>query len=116
MNRKEMVRAYRETARPMGIFRVHNTVSDRSFVGRSLDLPSILNRMRAQLSFGGHPNRALQRDWNELGPDAFAFEVLDTLPPTDDEAYDPADDLSILEALWLERLQPYDERGYMKRR
>ena len=104
MNRKELVRAYRETARPMGVFRVLNTASDRSFVARSVDLPSILNRMRTQLRFGGHPNRALQRDWNALGEEAFAFEVLDTLAPPDTPGYDPSDDLRTLEALWLERL------------
>lgn len=116
MNRKELIRAYKETARPMGVFRVHNTVADRSFVGRSLDVPSMLNRMRAQLSFGGHPCKELQRDWNALGAEAFAFEVLDTLPARDEPGYDPADDLAVLEALWLERLQPYGERGYMARR
>jgi hypothetical protein len=26
--------------------------------------------------------------------------------------YDPRDDLRALEALWLDRLQPYGERGY----
>ena len=114
MNRKELVRAYKEAARPMGVFRVHNTTHDRSFIGRSVDLPSMLNRMRAQLGFGGHPNRELQRDWNELGPGAFQFEVLDTLPVCDEAGYDPADDLRVLEALWLERLQPYGERGYMR--
>jgi hypothetical protein len=49
MNRKELVRAYKETARPMGIYRVHNTRNDRSFVGRSVDLPAILNRERMSL-------------------------------------------------------------------
>lgn len=116
MNKRELVRAYKEAARPMGIFRVHNTTNGRSFVGRSVDLPSILNRMRTQLKFGGHPNRELQREWNALGPDVFAFEVLDTLtPPDDSPGYDPADDLRTLEAMWMERLEPFDERGYHKR-
>jgi hypothetical protein len=38
MNKKELIRAYKETPRPMGIYRVHNTQSDRSLVGRSVDL------------------------------------------------------------------------------
>lgn len=116
MNRKkELSRAYRETRRPMGVFRVRNTTDDRSLVGRSVDLPAILNRERAQLRLGAHRNVELQRDWNALGPDAFAFEVLDTLTPPDRPDYDPAEDLRVLEALWLERLEPYGERGYTRR-
>ncbi len=115
MNKKELSRAYRETRRPMGVYRVRNTIDDRSLVGRSVDLPAILNRERAQLRLGAHRNAELQRDWNALGPDAFAFEVLDTLTPPDRAGYDPADDLRILEALWLERLEPFGERGYTPR-
>jgi hypothetical protein len=116
MNRKELVRAYKETRRPMGVYRVRNVRDGRALVGRSVDLPSVLNRERAALRFGAHSNKALQRDWDALGPDAFAFEVLDTLaPPEGDPGYDPTDDLRVLEALWLERLEPYGERGYMRR-
>jgi len=28
----------------MGVYRVHNTVNDKSLVGKSRDLPAILNR------------------------------------------------------------------------
>jgi hypothetical protein len=113
MNRKELVRAFKEARRPMGVYRVRNVLDGRSVVGRSVDLPSILNRQRAQLRLGAHRNEALQRDWNELGPGAFVFEVLDTLTPPDGQpAYDPADDLRVLEAMWLERLQPFGSGGY----
>lgn len=115
MNRRELSRAYRETRRPMGVYRVRNTVDGRSLVGRSVDLPSILNRERAQLRLGAHRNAELQRDWNALGPDAFAFEVLDTLSPPEQPDYDPTEDLRVLEALWLERLEPFGERGYTPR-
>jgi hypothetical protein len=73
MDRKELIRQYKETPRPMGVFRVHNTVADRSFVGTSRDLPSMLNRQRFQLEHGSHPNRELQEDWDRLGAAAFAF-------------------------------------------
>jgi hypothetical protein len=115
MNRRELARAYKETRRPMGVYQVRNSTNDRVLLGRSVDLPSILNRERAQLRLGSHRNAELQRDWNALGPDAFAFEVLDTLAPPDRSDYDPTDDLRVLEALWLERLQPFEERGYTPR-
>jgi len=114
MNRRELTRAYKEIPRPMGVYRVHNTVNGKSLVGTSRDLPSILNRERAELKLGGHRNKPMQRDWNEMGASAFTFEVLDTLSvPPDQPGYDPAYDLRVLEALWLERLQPFGERGYM---
>ena len=116
MNRKALSRAYRETRRPMGVYQVRNTRDGRVLVGRTVDLPSILNRERTQLQFGGHRNAELQRDWNVLGPDAFAFEVLDTLAVPDDQpGFDPTDDLRMLEALWLEKLEPFGERGYTPR-
>ena len=96
----------------MGVFRVHNTVADKSFVGSSRDLPSVLNRERFWLRHGGHPNRALQDDWNRLGPEAFAFEVLDTLSAAERPEAQLSDDLKTLEQLWLEKLSPYGERGY----
>jgi hypothetical protein len=112
VDRKSLSREYRESARPMGVFRVRNTVNGKSFVGTSVDLPSMLNRQRAQLGFGGHPNRELQKDWKEMGEQAFAFEILDTLAPREEPGLDPADDLRALEALWLDKLSPYEERGY----
>jgi len=97
----------------MGVYRIHNTRDDRSLVGRSVDLPAILNRERVALRFGSHPNAALQRDWATLGPDAFVFEVLDTLTaPEGQPNYDPTEDLRVLEEMWVDRLQVTGERGY----
>ena len=112
MDRKELIRQYKETPRPMGVFRVHNVAADRSFVGTSRDLPSMLNRQRFQLEHGSHPNRELQEDWNRLGAGAFVFEVVDTLKPSEQADSDPAEDLQVLGDLWLEKLLPYGARGY----
>jgi len=112
MDRKAKIRAYKETPRPMGVFRVRNVVSGRWLIGRSVDLPAALNRQRAQLRLGGHTNRALQADWNELGAEAFAFDVLDTLTRSDAPGYDPADDLRALEAMWEERLTAEEVSRY----
>jgi hypothetical protein len=114
MDRKELVRAYKDTPRPMGIYRVRNLRTGRALIGRSVDLPAILNRERAQLKLGAHRNKALQHDWNTLGADAFAFEVVDTITRPDDQPdYDPADDLAVLEALWMERLRDAGVESYL---
>lgn len=110
VDRNALLSAYKETARPMGIFRVRNVATGRALIGTSVNLPAILNRHRAALGFGSHANPALQADWNAHGADAFVFEVLDTIEPPETPGYDPADDLRVLEAMWLERLA--DEPSY----
>lgn len=113
MDRKALARAYKESRRPMGVYCVRNLQSGDALIGRSTDLPAILNRERSSLRFGGHPNRWLQQDWNALGPEAFTFEVLDTLAwPEDTPDFDPTSDLVLLESMWRERLQPNGEGSY----
>jgi hypothetical protein len=104
MDRKALVRQYKESPRPAGVFRVLNTENGRGLLGSSPDLPGMLNRQRFQLENGLHPDRELQRDWNELGEAAFAFEVLDVLKPSDDPSYNPSEDLRTLKGMWLEKL------------
>ena len=113
--RRELIRAYKETPRAFGVYRVRNTANGRSLVGASRDLRARLNRHQAELSLGIHPNKALLNDWKEFGKDAFEFEMLDTLEPSDKPGYDPKEDLEVLEALWLDKLQPYGEAGYNER-
>lgn len=112
MDRKALIREYKESRRPMGVYRVYNTVKRKSFIGTSNDLPSMLNRQQAQLRMGAHPNRELQRDWNELGADAFEFEVLDTLTAPEQGDHDSTQDLRALEELWLDKLSLFGDQGY----
>lgn len=112
MDRKALSRAYKKRRPPMGIFQVRNTANGKVLIGSSRDLPAMLNRQRAQLRLGAHPNGQLQADWRIFGAEAFAFEVLDTLTPPDEAGYDPRADLEALQALWLEKLAPFEERGY----
>jgi hypothetical protein len=116
MDKKALTRQYKETRRPMGVFQVRNRVDGKVMIGVSVDLPAMLNRQQSQLRMGGHPNKELQRAWNEHGPEAFEFEVLDTLTPPDGPDYDPKPDLKALEELWLDKLSPYDDRGYNVRK
>jgi hypothetical protein len=104
MDRKALIREYKQRRPPMGVYRVACTVTGNALVAASRDLPSILNRHRAQLGLGAHPSRELQADWTAHGPASFTFEVLDTWTPADTPDYDPIADLTVLEDLWLERL------------
>ena len=53
----------------------------------------------------------MQEDWNTAGSEHFAFEIVDELTPRSGEV-DYRGELESLENLWLERLQPFGERGY----
>src|SRR3954453_15546397 len=115
MDKRTLTRDYKEAKIAAGVYRVHNTQTDRSLVGSSVNVTERLNRQRAGLKMGRHENKELQRDWDHLGDGAFAFEVLDTLTEPDRPGYDVKRELRVLEDLWLERLEPYGERGYNRR-
>jgi len=112
IDRKTLTREYKQTPRPAGIFRVRNIALRRSLVGSSLNLPGIINRHRFQLQSGLHADRELQRHWNELGPQNFAFEVLDDLTLKKEPSYDPTDDLCALLEMWIEKLAASGESFY----
>jgi hypothetical protein len=100
----------------MGVFLIRNMVNEKVFVGVGLDLLGIINSHKFQLKMGVHRNKRLQSDWNKLGGESFAFEILDQLEPREDAGDDGRQDLAFLEELWLEKLQPFGERGYNKQK
>jgi hypothetical protein len=111
-DRKALRREYLDTPRTAGVGVVRNTVSGKVLLLASRDIPALLNRHRAQLRLGAHRNVELQGDWNALGEQQFAFEIMDTLAPKDAPGYDPSDDVRTLEQLWLEKLAPFGPAGY----
>ncbi len=110
--RKERIRQYKQAPKQMGVYRIHNTVNAKALVAAGRDVKARLNRHRAELKWGKHPNALLQADWNEYGAAAFVFETLDTLSPSDAPDYDPSEDLQELEALWVEKLQVFGAKSY----
>ncbi|HSQ35517.1 MAG TPA: GIY-YIG nuclease family protein [Candidatus Binatia bacterium] len=113
---KALKTIYKHTPRPMGIFRITNLDSGKVYIGRSADLNGKLNSEKFQLRNKLHMNRELQNDFNALGEEKFAFEVLDRLQPREDPQYDYGYDLQTLEAIWLEKLQPFGSKGYHKKK
>jgi hypothetical protein len=116
MDKKAAKLAYKASRRPIGVFAIRNLVNDKVFVGSSMDLGANVNRIRFQLAAGAHPNKELETDWRRLGPDKFSFEVLEELVPRDDPNFDYTNELEFLEDLWLEKLEPYGDRGYNERK
>jgi len=111
-DKRQLKREYQQTPPAMGIFLIRNNRNDKVFVGSALNLPGIINRHRFALERGLHANKRLQADWDEAGSETFAFEIVDELSPSVPGGIDYRKELTSLEDLWLERLQPYGERGY----
>jgi hypothetical protein len=111
---KAQKKLFKQTPRPMGIYQIKNLASGKIYIGRSADLNGKINSERFQLRNNMHMNRELQGDFNALGEEKFAFEVLDRLTPKEELGHDCGADLRTLEAMWLEKLQPFDARGYHK--
>lgn len=116
MDRKsELKRQYRENPPAAGVFVVTNRVSGKVFVGSGHNVQGVLNSQRAQLRFHSHMTREMQKDFDAVGEAQFDFAVVDTLEADDKSVADVADELKALEALWLDKLQPYDDKGYNAR-
>lgn len=111
-NRAELKRHYKETPKEAGVFRIKNTVNGRVYLGSSLNLHGPLNKHRFMLSHGMHDVPLLQKDYNEFGPDAFVFEILEVAKRRDSPDFRMEDELELLEEIWLEKLQPIGVNGY----
>jgi len=104
---------YKRVIQPMGIVQVKNLKSGRCFIMGSANTMGTINSLRFQLKTGAFAtSHELCRDWQEIGEESFAIEVIDALEPVDDPDHDYKADLQALEDLWLEKLQPYGDRGY----
>ena len=109
---QDIKREYKERKKPAGVFQIKNTANGKILLGSSLNLEGPLNGHKFMLTIGGHRNQALQKDWNEFGKDRFVFEVLEVVKVKDDPNFNLEDELTLLEQIWLEKLQPFGEKGY----
>jgi len=111
---KDMKREYKERKKPAGVFQVKNTANGKILLGSSLNLEGPLNSHKFMLGMGSHRNEELQKDWNTYGPDHFVFEILEVVKISDDPNFNLEDELTLLEQIWIEKLQPFGEKGYNK--
>jgi hypothetical protein len=78
-DKKAAIAAYKKREHAAGIFAVRCTVSGQAWVGQTLNLDTIQNRIWFSLRMGSHSSRALQSVWTAHGADAFTFDVLEQL-------------------------------------
>ncbi len=110
VDKKALKKEYKQTIRPMGVYQIRNLINGKIFIGSSINLEGIINRYKFQLKLGSHPNRILQKDWDEFVEEDFNFEILEELEQRD--GLDYPKELEFLEDLWIEKLQPFGKNGY----
>lgn len=76
----EMARRARAQARKTGVYRIRNTAHGACYIGSTtVAFAARWGQHVGDLEAGTHANRDLQRDWQIYGPDAFLFEVVETI-------------------------------------
>ena len=79
--RKAAIADYKKREDAIGIFAVRCIASGEAWVGPSLNIDTIKNRIWFGLRMGNANNAEMQRAWSSHGGDSFLFEVLERLDP-----------------------------------
>ncbi len=114
--KKALKNLYKQTLRTMGVYEVRNLTNEKVLIGSTMNLDGSINRHKFELKSNSHKNKKLQNDWNDIGEKNFSFEVIEELLPRENPDYNYQEDLECLEDLWLEKLMPYNEKGYNERK
>lgn len=110
--KKELKHQYQEIEIVAGVYQIKNSLNGKLFVESTRNLKTI-NGVKFMLNNNTHINKELQSDWNEVGKEAFSFEILETLKKDESDPYFNAKEaLKAMEQKWLEELKPYGENGY----
>lgn len=118
--KKELASAYKQSFRPMGVYQIRNVENGKVYVDGSMDLDGARNRLAFMKQTNLNTIMELQQDWNKYGGDCFVFEELDRIKPREEVLNDTSelkkykDEVDALLELWLEKLQPYGDKGYNK--
>ena len=110
--RKAAKDEYKKSSPRRGVYIIHNLKNNKLFVGSAFNVDARLNRSRFELTQGVHKNAELQHDFTAIGEKNFSFEVADVLEEKNEQKVDLSKELQQLELMWLEKVQPFGERGY----
>jgi group I intron endonuclease len=115
--KKELKQQYKETSIEAGVYQIKNNQNGKLFIGSTRNLKT-LNGLKFTLDAGtaSPTNKNLQEDWKHYGASAFSFDILETLKKKDDPYFNEKEALSELENKWIEQLQPFEDRGYNRKK
>ena len=80
IDRRAAIAAYKERKSVAGVFALRCATTGETWVGETLDIDKVFNRLLFSLRSGAHPRPSLQAAWTVQGEAAFAFEPLERLP------------------------------------
>ncbi|WP_409346744.1 GIY-YIG nuclease family protein [Paenibacillus sp. MBLB4367] len=110
--RKELLEEYKQIKTYMGAIQITNKANGKIFVDTYPNLKNKWIMIQSQLDMGRFANLQLQKEWKEFGAESFTYEVLEEKEA--DGITDMRWELKQLEKRWLEKLQPFGDRGYHK--
>jgi len=116
MDRKnELKQQYKLSKPDMGIFTIRSKINNKYFIQSTKDLCGVMNGTKFKLATGSHPNRELQRDWNEAGEDNFIIEIIERLEYNEEESNtNYSEDLNLMEMIWEEKFTKENLELYRK--
>lgn len=109
--RKEIILQYKQTKTEAGVYQIKNTANGKALVLAAINLTS-RNGKLFELKIGSSHFKKLQEDWNKFGEKAFVVEVLEVLKENEEPGFDKREELKKLETRWLNKLQPFGDKGY----
>ncbi|WP_336787245.1 GIY-YIG nuclease family protein [Paenibacillus sp. MMO-177] len=119
--KRELGTAYAQSFRRMGVYQIRNVENGKILVLGSMDLDGAKNRLAFMQETNMNTVFELQQDWNKHGGSSFVFEELDSIKPREENVTDRNElkkyqtEVDALLELWIEKLQPYEEKGYNRR-
>ena len=105
--RKAAIADYKKREDAIGIFAVRCAASGEAWVGPTLNLDTVKNRIWFGLRMGSATNKEMQRAWALHGSDSLAFEVLERLDP-DEPVFVRDSQLKERAAYWRAALKARD--------
>lgn len=111
-SRKELLEEYKQIKTYMGVIQITNNTNGKIYIDAFPNIKNQWMAIKSQLVMGMHVNSQLQKDWKELGPEAFSYKILEEKDTS--EVKDVRWEIKQMEKSWLEKLEPYEERGYNK--
>ena len=111
-SKKELRDSYKEMKFKICVFQIRNITNNKIYIESSINLVAIWNRHKFQLNNGLHPNINLQKKWTEFGQENFTYELLSEIKQDDTKTTDYRKEAKQLETMFIEEMQPFDNRGY----
>lgn len=116
-NRKKDLRLqYKQMKPEMGIYIIRSKTNNKCYLEVTQNLKARINSTAVKLKAGIHPNRELQKAWQDQREANFSIEILEKLEYDKDESKtDYTEELTLLQMIWEEKLAVEGLEFYKKR-